>query len=195
MNPHRISVKYFLEDPKGPDQALAIPVFHSWIQSAKVPGLLIDVADYRHMVDGPGVMLIGHDVDYAIDTAGGQAGMLHVRKRDRQTDIDTKLAKAFYAVISACRHLEQEQTLGSPQFKTDQAVVSFLDHLQTPNDQQMLEKVSGSVQAFASRLYDQNTVELEHVSQRPVDPLAIRISASDAPPLDTLLERLSAAVA
>jgi len=31
-----------------------------------VPGLLIDVADYAHVPDGPGVILIGHDVDYGI---------------------------------------------------------------------------------------------------------------------------------
>ena len=35
------------------DLTQAIPVFHRWIQEQALPGLLIDVADYRHVPEGP----------------------------------------------------------------------------------------------------------------------------------------------
>ena len=42
-------------------------VFHAWIQKGAVEGLLLDVADYQHIQDGPGMILIGDQVDYAFD--------------------------------------------------------------------------------------------------------------------------------
>ena len=44
-----------------------IPVFHDWIQTQQLAELLIDVADYRHVPHGPGVVLVAHDAHYAMD--------------------------------------------------------------------------------------------------------------------------------
>ena len=44
-----------------------IPVFHRWIQTQAVDGLLIDVADYTHLPTGPAVILIAHEGQYSID--------------------------------------------------------------------------------------------------------------------------------
>ncbi|MBW1832016.1 MAG: hypothetical protein JRJ10_10020, partial [Deltaproteobacteria bacterium] len=47
-----------------------IPVFHEWIRAKKITDeLLIDVADYAHVPQGPGVVLIGHQSDYYLDVA------------------------------------------------------------------------------------------------------------------------------
>jgi len=50
-------VKIFVHEPTSIDLADAIPVFHRWIQEAVLNELVIDVADYRHVPAGPGVML------------------------------------------------------------------------------------------------------------------------------------------
>jgi hypothetical protein len=83
MNTQRIAVKFFVEpDPRATvDLEPFIAMFHRFIQQGSVEGLLIDVADYAHVIEGPGVILIGHDVDYGIDTTGGRAGLLVTRKR------------------------------------------------------------------------------------------------------------------
>ncbi len=85
MNPKRIAVKFFTDEPGAP-VALEpfIPLFHRFIQQATVPGLLIDVANYIHVPNGPGVVLVGHEVDYGIDAVGGRTGLLTVRKRGRR---------------------------------------------------------------------------------------------------------------
>ena len=81
--PRRVSVKFFANPQPGSalDLAPYIGLFHQFIQEKSVEGLLIDVADYTHVPDGPGILLVGHDVDYGIDLAGGRAGLLTVRKR------------------------------------------------------------------------------------------------------------------
>ena len=55
MNPiQHVRVKVFASRAVSIDDA--IPVFHRWIQERVHPEMLIDVADYRHVPDGPGVM-------------------------------------------------------------------------------------------------------------------------------------------
>ena len=75
MIPKRISAKLFATDPSAEVDADAfISVFHEFIREKSVEGILIDVADYSHVPEGPGVVLIGHDVDYSIDMNEGKAG-------------------------------------------------------------------------------------------------------------------------
>ena len=62
------------------DLAPVIPVFHSWIQDQIFAELLLDVADYRHVHHGPGLMLIGHEADYSLDQTDGVLGLRYNRK-------------------------------------------------------------------------------------------------------------------
>ncbi|MCG8364404.1 MAG: hypothetical protein MJA27_13865, partial [Pseudanabaenales cyanobacterium] len=61
-----VNVKIFLKGPEVSKED-AINVFHSWIQDQKLDDQLIDVADYSHVPEGPGVMLIGHNAFYSFD--------------------------------------------------------------------------------------------------------------------------------
>ena len=63
----RIVVKFHLDDGSPVELDKVIPVFHRWIQTGAVEGLLIDVADYSHVPQGPGVMLIAHEGNYALE--------------------------------------------------------------------------------------------------------------------------------
>src|SRR5229473_5672560 len=76
-----VRVKVFARQPAPIDQGDAIAVFHRWIQNRECPEMLIDVADYRHVPDGPGVMLIGHEASYSLDNTKGRLGLLYSRKQ------------------------------------------------------------------------------------------------------------------
>ena len=68
MLAQQLSVKIFAHDPAAVQPAAFIPIFHRWIQESRLADrLLIDVADYRHVANGPGVLLIGHEAHYALD--------------------------------------------------------------------------------------------------------------------------------
>ena len=55
-----VNVKLLLRNPEEVDLEPLIPVFHDWIRDQVGEGLLLDIADYRHVDAGPGVVLIGH---------------------------------------------------------------------------------------------------------------------------------------
>ena len=70
------------------DLELFIPVFHKWIQENKIPNhIMVDVADYKHISDGPGIMLIAHEGNFSIDLENGKAGLLYTRKQPLEKDI------------------------------------------------------------------------------------------------------------
>lgn len=69
MTPARLSLR-FPAVRAADDLTPVIELFHRCIQRGLVEGLLIDVADYRHVPQGPGVLLVGHDVDYGVEADG-----------------------------------------------------------------------------------------------------------------------------
>ena len=75
-----INVKIFVADPSAIDLADAVGVFHRWIKERACPEMLIDVAEYRHVPAGPGVMLIGHEANYSFDERENRLGLLYNRK-------------------------------------------------------------------------------------------------------------------
>ena len=97
MNPiQHIRVKIFAREPVSVDLGDAIPVFHRWIQDRVCPEMLIDVADYRHVPAGPGVLLIGHEANYSLDLAKNRLGLLYSRKQ-AGGDAQENLRQAFDA--------------------------------------------------------------------------------------------------
>src|SRR5690349_3838270 len=83
MNLQHLNLKLFLDQPFDPQPFIG--VFNDWIQRQPTPRrvtpeLLIDVADYRHVNHGPGLLLIGHEANYSLDQAEGRWGLLYARK-------------------------------------------------------------------------------------------------------------------
>jgi rhodanese-related sulfurtransferase len=96
MNPRRIKVTFPLAGEL-PDLGGAIEAFHRFIQRGLVEGLILDVADYRHVPQGPGVLLVGHDVDYGL----AEDGFSVVRKRSLEDDAATQLRDALRMGLGA----------------------------------------------------------------------------------------------
>lgn len=64
MNPQRLTVSIPAAPKVGLDAATG--VFHRFIQRHLVEGFILDVADYRHVPNGPGMMIVGAEVDYSL---------------------------------------------------------------------------------------------------------------------------------
>jgi hypothetical protein len=104
---NRIGVKLALDLPPdgSPDLAPLIPLFHDWIRGTSRPGLLLDVADYRHVPQGPGVMLIGQEGDWSLDLADGRAGMQYLRKTELSGDLAAKIRQILTLAADAAADL------------------------------------------------------------------------------------------
>ena len=175
--PKRFAVKYFAQGDITFDLAALIPVFQRWIQEHTVEGLLIDIADYKHVYQGPGILLIGHEADYSFDLRGGRPGLLYTRKRDIQDSLVDNLTLAFRLAKSACEQLEAEPALIGLRFAYDEAEILFLDRLATPNTPQVFEQLRSDLQQVASALYQTESVNVSTVEPDARLPLTVRIAA------------------
>jgi hypothetical protein len=175
-------------------------VFHHWIQSQCLDELLIDVADYRHVHNGPGVILIAHDAHYARDAAGGRLGLLYSRRREthpsRRAIDDTRerLASVFLCALSACQRLEADTAFqGRLRFRTDGLTLRVNDRLYAPNTLDAFQAVYEELAAFLRTLYPDRALEVSHASDA-ASRLTLEIKAAEDPGVDTLLTRLGVAV-
>src|SRR5208337_2157557 len=134
MEFQHVNVKLFVKNAEEFDLASLIPVFHSWIQNQASGELLLDVADYRHVRSGPGVVLIGHQGNYSLDDTGNRQGVQYNRKAAMGGDNQDRLAQATQSALAACHRLETEPRLdGAIQFDGHEIEVSINDRLLAPN--------------------------------------------------------------
>ena len=83
-----------------------IPIFHGWIQDKTVDDhLLIDVADYSHIQDGPGVMLVAHEGHYSLDQENRQPGIMYMRRTEIAGGFNDRFIKVFNTTIQAANRL------------------------------------------------------------------------------------------
>lgn len=191
MNVQQLSVKIFARS-SDIDQAALIPIFHDWIRDKRLGGdiLLIDVADYRHVVDGPGVMLIAHEAHYGLDEAGGP-GLRFARKRDEPGDAAERLREAFGRALQACALLEKEPPLsGALAFDTGKLEVRVMSRLVAPNTPAAYAELEPALTGFLKDLYGAGEITCEHLSD-PRQPLGARVRIQGAPEAATLHARLS----
>ncbi len=182
--PHRIKVKYFVADPAAVELPALTPIFHRWIQQHRVGGLLLDVADYKHVPNGPGIVLIGHEADYSLDFAGGRPGLVYDHKREWNPDatLAERIRLVFDQVLSACDVLEtEEEVAGRLQFKRTEAELTLVDRLNTPNQPEVLEAVAGEIQTVLDEIYGPGTTTVSRASEDPRRALTVHIQATSAP--------------
>jgi hypothetical protein len=147
----RIGVKLCLDGDQAPSPSDLIPIFHRWIREAAVEGLLIDVADYSHVHHGPGVMLIAHEGDYALDMADGRPGLLYQRKQPLAgASLAERVAEVARLALAACDRLEEAPELGGRvRFRRDEALVIANDRLRAPATEASFEALKPAVEALA----------------------------------------------
>jgi hypothetical protein len=198
VTPRRISAKFFAQPDTAatPDLRPFIGVFHRFIQEGALEGLLLDVADYSHVPAGPGVILIGHDVDYAIDLTDGCPGLLTTRKRHPSLPLRELLRDTLRRALTAVQRVEADASAGL-RFGTDEIELRFVDALATPNTREGYESVCKEIEPVALRLFGASGFELTR--DRADDPremltVSLSVSASSqVSDVGALLERLGGA--
>ena len=195
MNPKRISVKIFTSDPEaGVELDPFIPLFHRVIQQGSFEGLLMDVADYIHVPNGPGVVLVGHDMDYGIDSVAGRTGLLTVRKRAGETPLEELLVDTLRRALDAARLIEEDGS-AAISFDPGSIEVCIVDRLAAGNDDAGCEAARPVVEAVAAKLFGE-AVSVGRTGEGDARrALTFSLSASGEADLKTLLDRLGAPAA
>jgi len=190
MNVQHFNIKFYLENPETVNLADYAAVFNSWIQEQRLDELLIDVADYLHVYNGPGIMLIGYEADYSLDNRAGRLGLLYNRKAQLEGTTHEKLAQAVRAALTAAQILEKENGL---KFNGSEVQVIVNDRYLVPNTVETFDALQPELQTFFTRLYD----GAEYVFTQPTDSrerFTVNVKTESAFDTEALLKNLSAEV-
>ena len=189
MDAHKLQLKVYLtpESARTLDVEDLIPVFHRWIKQRTLPELTIDVANYRHVPQGPGVVLIGHGSDYFLDEGEGRPGLLHNRKRAGLAPAE-RLSDLARRTLYAASLLEKDLALtGKIKFATNELLFRVNDRLAAPNSDATFAALKPELETLAKTLFG-GPCDLTRVGG-PKELFAVRIKSNAAAPLATLLER------
>ena len=191
MNIQHINVKLYLENPETINLADFAAVFNTWIQQQRLEELLIDVADYLHVHNGPGIMLIGHEADYSLDNRAGRLGLLYNRKEPIEGRTEEKLAQALRATLIVAQILEKENGLT---FNASEAQVIVNDRLLVPNTDESFATLEPEIKSFFGQLYGGADYSLTHNADRR-ERFTVNVKTESKFDVDTLLKNLSAETA
>jgi hypothetical protein len=154
MDLQHVNVKLMLANPDQVDLEPLIPIFHSWIQEQTPGELLLDVADYRHVHAGPGVVLIGFQGDYSVDNGQNRLGVRYNRKAELDGDNESRLTQAAVAALAACRRLETDARLdGRLRFNGKEMELFVNDRLLAPNQESTRQAAEPELREFLGRLF------------------------------------------
>lgn len=160
MNLQHVNVKVFVEGQPSVDWKRLIEIFHRWVAEQSLEELLVDVADYRHVHHGPGVLLVGLEADYSLDQRGGRLGLRYNRKAALAGSNADRLRQAFRAAAKACRLLESE--LPGLRFSRRQFQVWINDRALAPNTADTFAAARPDIEAFLKNDFKGAEFDLRH---------------------------------
>jgi hypothetical protein len=187
----RIGVKLFAADGSSVQPREFVPIFHRWIQTQAVANhLLIDVADYAHVPDGPGVLLVAHEGNFSLDLGGGRLGLAFNRKIPASGGIVERWRSITRTALEACQRLEDEPSLqGRLRFRGDEIDLFANDRLQAPNSDATRTALEAQLAELVRSLYGEVpcTVTPEHDAR---ERFSVRLRAAQPLTARDLLARL-----
>lgn len=127
-----------------------VHVLHDWVARRALDDVLVDVADYRHVADGPGIVLVGAHANYSLTNQRGQVRFSCFRKRGRLHGESPVFDTLRYA-LRAAELLENELTDAQLCFDTQRLELRALDR-------RMTSFGSFSLQRFGTRVTEDLTL-------------------------------------
>lgn len=131
MNLEHARIKIFIEGELNVNLEKVAETFHGWVAQQTLPELLIDVVDYRHVPQGPGIVLVGHEADYGLDNIGDRYGLIYNRKNALDCSNEDKLLQAAKSAAKVCSLLEAE--FESLRFSRSEFELTINDRAIAPN--------------------------------------------------------------
>jgi hypothetical protein len=169
---YRIGIKFFAENSAAVRIKEFVPIFHSWIQRQAIDEhQLIDVHDYSHVHNGPGILLVAHEGNFSTDMAEGKLGVAYFRKLPASVSTEDALRATLKAARQGIALLEAEPALaGKLRFRQDELLILSNDRLLAPNEPKSLDALKATLAAVFGK-----SATFKHLSEGTKDRLTIQV--------------------
>ena len=171
----RIGAKLYAQNPEVVDADAYAGLFHGWIQERVLDGVPIDVADYTHVPDGPGIMLIGHEADRSIDFGEGRPGVLYQRKRDLDGPLEERFRIALEGADAIADRVEGDPATGGVAFGREEILIRINDRLRAPNTDATLAAIRPALESALAAVRPGTTARIARIAADPKGPFTARV--------------------
>jgi hypothetical protein len=176
----RLNLKLFLEAAAGFDMDeisdRLLVVFGRWrLEEGEE---IIDLADYAHVPEGPGIILISHRWHFGIDWDGGKPGLFFSSRKSLKGTLAERIAQALRGLLDKGERLLAEAEI-SPAVRPRCGELEIIvnDRLLFPNTAEADAQVRPAVGEVVKRLYGGAQVHVERESD-PGRRLGYRVRAA-----------------
>jgi len=172
-NVRRVCAKLYADRAVSINDDAFVALFHEWIQKRVLPSVLIDVADYMHVPDGPGIILVGHATTFALDRGDGRFGLLAQRRRP-DSDARRAIASVVRELLEVATRLEADTRLaGALVFDRSVVRVELNDRLHARNTDASFEELAPIARDVIAEVLGHSALAIERVVNDPRDRLAL----------------------
>jgi hypothetical protein len=192
MNAFRIGITIPMVASEKFDLKEIVPIFHKWIQGQLLAGhLLIDVADYMHVENGPGVVLVSHEANIGLERKNGQFSLTYLRKRPFGKAFQDRTAIVLQSALAAATLLQKD--LSGAAFPTDHLQLRIVDKLNAPNNEDTLRQLLADLQSVFGKIFERS-VRVDHHPD-PLKHFEVMVETGSSANIADLMPRASVAAA
>lgn len=187
MDLERFAIKFFARPETAVDDTTFIDIFHEWIRLKKLDQVMLDVADYRHVPEGPGIMLVTHEVNFAMDYGDGQFGLYAQRKRGDETTSKEKLLGLVKSTVAFGSLLESDARMKG-HLKLEGGKFHYIanDRLHAPNTEETFNALKPELEAIATQIYPGKSVSINRLDNDPRARLTAVVQVDEPIDMETL---------
>lgn len=190
MDLQQINIKVYTTEDSTINYTNFIKVFNRWMEEADSDDYL-NYADYSHVDAGPGVLLILKQVNYSIDNAFDEPGLLYNQKHDVQGENADKIRDALVETLSKCELLETSEELENAiHFNGSDILFMINNRNLAPNTADTAASIQSDLEPVLQKMYGDNDFTIERTSEDSRERFAVRISAKSEKSISDLLSNL-----
>lgn len=186
----KISIKILTDAPVTLSLEPFLAIFGRWRSDSSHPAQWVDLADYAHMVRGPGIVLVGTLCNFSFDMGTAAPGILYSSKKGLEGSPAERLRSALQSCFELASALVAEKEFpATVHVLTGSLELSFNDRLETPNT----EATDRVLCPAALKVFDELLSRGSYELKRQPDPARLygfSIGTTRAPGLKELLDRL-----
>lgn len=190
----RVQLEMEFESLQSIDLSALIPALHQIIQQRGLDETWIDVVDYRHVDDGPSLLLVAHDAYYGVEHNGHRSVLFYRRRRPIGGRFAERLVDSSRRLLSFAARLAKEEVLSAVEWHTDRWTLTLQDRLLAPADPAVFAALETPLRQFQKRLLgDDPAAALRSVASS--EPFAVDFQGQQRPTVEQLLRRLTSSQA
>jgi hypothetical protein len=186
----KIDVKLPLDGHPGFDFDVLLGIFGRWrVEQGEE---IIDLADYLHVPEGPGCLLVSQRWHFGVDFSGGAPGLFFSNRKGLEGDMAARFSQVIRSLLEkGQRLLGERELLGRLRPRCSELEITVNDRVRAPNTDESDARLRPALAAVLDRVYGKGACEITRDSD-PRLRLGWRVKARalGTASLRELLERL-----